>query len=75
MVRNRIALAMIALIVGAAATGELMAEAVTLHVATNGKDTWSGRLAAPKLIEHKQYIHKHGQDMPEIRNWKWNNPK
>jgi xylulose-5-phosphate/fructose-6-phosphate phosphoketolase len=28
-----------------------------------------------KLIEHKHYIAKHGEDLPEIRNWKWTNPK
>ena len=24
-----------------------------------------------KLIEHKQYIVRCGEDMPKIRNWKW----
>lgn len=24
-----------------------------------------------RLVEHKQHIHEHGEDLPEIRNWKW----
>ena len=26
-----------------------------------------------KLVEHKEYINEYGQDLEEIRNWKWDN--
>jgi xylulose-5-phosphate/fructose-6-phosphate phosphoketolase len=24
-----------------------------------------------KLIDHKNYVRTHGEDMPEVRDWKW----
>ncbi len=28
-----------------------------------------------KLLEHKAYIRQHGEDIPEVRDWKWNGLK
>jgi xylulose-5-phosphate/fructose-6-phosphate phosphoketolase len=29
------------------------------------------QLMRDKRVDHKQYIARHGEDMPEIRNWQW----
>ncbi|HET7116494.1 MAG TPA: phosphoketolase family protein [Hanamia sp.] len=38
---------------------------------TGTKGTYLKQELQNKLVEHKQYIHKYGEDMPEVRNWKW----
>ncbi len=30
---------------------------------------------ADTLVEHKLYINRHGEDLPEVRNWKWSKPQ
>ncbi len=39
---------------------------------TGAKGTKLKTMMRNKLVSHKKYIEKHGQDMPEILNWKWN---
>ena len=38
------------------------------------KGAYLKQMMQDKLIQHKQYIYRNGQDLPEIREWKWSNP-
>jgi xylulose-5-phosphate/fructose-6-phosphate phosphoketolase len=29
------------------------------------------QLMREKLIEHREHVHRHGEDMDEVRRWQW----
>ncbi len=41
---------------------------------TGAKGVYLKERLREKLIEHKLYIDRNGQDLPEIRNWQWGTP-
>ncbi len=36
-----------------------------------GKAAYAKQYLRDKLLDHKAYVHQYGEDMPEIRDWKW----
>ncbi len=51
----------------------LVIDAIDRLPQTGSKGTYLKQMLQDKLIEHKEYIHLNGEDMPEIRDWKWKN--
>ena len=38
------------------------------------KGAYLKQMTQDKLVEHQHYIDRHGQDLPDIRNWQWGSP-
>jgi xylulose-5-phosphate/fructose-6-phosphate phosphoketolase len=53
----------------------LVIDAIDRLPQTGDKGLYLKQQLQDKLIEHRLYINQHGQDMPEVRNWKWAGPK
>jgi len=49
----------------------LVADVIDRVAKLDCKAAYLKQFIRDKLIEHKQYITQHGQDMAEIRDWKW----
>jgi xylulose-5-phosphate/fructose-6-phosphate phosphoketolase len=52
----------------------LVQDVVDLLPHLGSKGDYLKQIVRRKLVEHKLYIDEHGQDLPEIRNWKWGAP-
>jgi xylulose-5-phosphate/fructose-6-phosphate phosphoketolase len=49
-----------------------LAQDVIDRVGTLGaKAAYARKEIRDRLLEHKEFIHRHGEDLPEIREWKW----
>jgi xylulose-5-phosphate/fructose-6-phosphate phosphoketolase len=51
----------------------LVVDSINRLPQTGSRGVYLKQRLLDKLVEHKQYINRHGEDMPEIRNWVWPN--
>ncbi len=49
----------------------LVIEAIKFLPSLGNRGAYLYQKMNDKLVEHKQYIHKYGQDLPEVAGWKW----
>jgi len=49
----------------------LVADVVDRVPGIGPRATYVKQALHEKLVEHRQYIAEHGEDLPEIRNWRW----
>jgi xylulose-5-phosphate/fructose-6-phosphate phosphoketolase len=49
----------------------LVRDAADRVPALKSKAAYLKQFVRDKLLEHKEYIREHGEDRPEIQNWKW----
>ena len=49
----------------------LVIDAIDQLPQTGSQGAYLQQAMRDKLVEHKRYIDRHGEDLPEIRNWKW----
>jgi xylulose-5-phosphate/fructose-6-phosphate phosphoketolase len=49
----------------------LAADVIDRVPSLGSRAAYAKQFLRDKLLDHKAYIFEHGEDMPEIRNWKW----
>ncbi|HVY66836.1 MAG TPA: phosphoketolase family protein [Gammaproteobacteria bacterium] len=49
----------------------LVADVVDRVPALEPQAAYVKQMLRDKLIEHEEYIHVHGEDLPEVRHWRW----
>jgi xylulose-5-phosphate/fructose-6-phosphate phosphoketolase len=49
----------------------LVANVIERVPALGSRAAYAQQAIRDKLIEHRQYITRYGEDMPEVRNWRW----